>query len=142
MNLPPRVSSTDKVILFDGVCKLCNGSTQFILKHDKKAIFKLCSVQSVAGQDILNWFEMPTDSFETMLLVEGDKSYIKSEAVLNIVSHLPKPWSFLKVFRIIPRCLRDWLYDQVARNRYRLFGRYDSCVLPSKTNINRFIGDE
>ena len=136
---PPNIDINDCVILFDGVCKLCNVWTQFIVKVDTQQRFKLCSVQSPEGQSILNHFKMPTDQFDTMLLVEGNQYFDKSDAFLNVVNKLGFPWRLLYVFKILPKGIRNWLYDRIALNRYYLFGQYDSCMLPSKENENRFI---
>lgn len=141
MSLPPLVEEEDKVILFDGVCRLCNGWVRFLLKYDRQERFKLCSVQSLEGQAILMWFGLPTASFETMLLVEGAAVYTKSEALLRILRHLPRPWRWLSLFTLIPRPLRDWCYDRIARNRYRIFGRYDQCMMPTKASRKRLLGD-
>lgn len=140
--LPPHVKAHDKVVLFDGVCRLCNGWAKFLLRHDKPGVFKLCSVQSTEGQAILKWFGLPTDTFETMLLVEGDVSYTKSESFLRVISQLPQPWRSIAVLKIFPKPLRDWTYDRIALNRYRLFGRYDYCMTPSAENQKRFIGHD
>jgi len=136
---PPNIDINDCVILFDGVCKLCNVWTQFIVKVDTQQRFKLCSVQSPEGQSILNHFKMPTDQFDTMLLVEGNQYFDKSDAFLNVVNKLGFPWRLLYVFKILPKGIRNWLYDRIALNRYYLFGQYDSCMLPSKENENRFL---
>jgi predicted DCC family thiol-disulfide oxidoreductase YuxK len=84
MQYPPYLKKDDKVVLFDGVCKLCNGWSQFLLKQDKAGVLKLCSVQSNEGQAILAWFGLPTDHFETMLYVDGYKAYQKSDAFLHV----------------------------------------------------------
>lgn len=139
MKLPPHISADDKVVLFDGVCKLCNGWSQFLIKHDKNGIFKLCSVQSSEGADILLWFGFPTSSFDTMLYVEGCRIYTQSDAFLQIVSQLPKPWCYMSLVRIVPRPVRNWFYDRIALNRYWLFGRYDQCLLPNPEQHNRFL---
>lgn len=127
------------VILFDGVCKLCHAWSRFIIKFDKHQYFTLCYVQSPEGQSILQHFKMPIDHFDTMLLVEGDHFFAKSDAFLHVVNKLGFPWRLLYIFKIIPRCIRNWLYDRIALNRYFLFGRYDSCMLPSPENENRFL---
>lgn len=129
---PPNVGANDCVILFDGVCKLCNTWCQFIIKVDTEQRFKLCSVQSPEGQNILNHFKMPTDHFDTMLLVEGNQSFDKSDAFLNVVNKLGFPWRLLYLGKIIPKGIRNWLYDRIALNRYYLFGKYDTCILPNK----------
>jgi len=139
---PPNVGVNDCVILFDGVCKLCNTWSQFIIKVDTQQRFKLCSVQSPEGQSILRHFEMPTDHFDTMLYVEGNQCFDKSDAFLNVITKLRMPWCLLYLFKIIPRGLRNWFYDRIALNRYNLFGKYDSCMLPTKENENRFLKSE
>lgn len=139
MNLPPYIQASDKVILFDGVCKLCNAWSNFIIKHDKKHYFKLCSVQSPEGQAILAHFNLPTTSFESMLYVEKGEFYQKSEAFLKIVRLLGFPWNMASIFKLIPRIINDYLYDRVALNRYRLFGRYDVCTLALPDHDNRYL---
>ena len=136
---PPNVSLNDCVILFDGVCKLCNTWSQFIIKVDKQHRFKLCSVQSLEGQSILNHFKMPIDHFDTLLLVEGNQCFVKSDAFLNVVKQLGLPWRLLYLFKILPKVIRNWLYDRIALNRYYLFGKYDTCMLPSEENEHRFL---
>lgn len=137
--LPPNVGPLDKVILFDGVCKLCNAWSNFIIKHDKHRLFKLCSVQSKEGQAILLHFSLPIDSYETMLYVEGNQSFQKSDAFFQIMANLDYPWKIIGIFGVIPRLVRDWMYDRIALNRYRLFGKYDYCTLPSPEHETRFL---
>ena len=139
VSYPPNMSKNDCVILFDGVCKLCNHWSQFIIKVDKQQRFKLCSVQSPEGQSILKYFDMPTDQFDTMLYVEGSQCFEKSDAFLNVVKKLSYPWRLLYFFKIVPRRLRNWFYDRVALNRYALFGQYDTCMLPTTKNEARFL---
>ena len=139
MALPPHIQAGDRVVLFDGVCRLCNGWAKFLIRHDHERRFRLCSVQSAEGQAILAWFGLPTDAFETMAYVEGETLFVRSDAVLRIVAQLPGAWSLLAVLRFLPRVLRDWCYDRVALNRYRLFGRYDTCLLPDADHQQRFL---
>ncbi|PAJ74496.1 thiol-disulfide oxidoreductase [Pseudoalteromonas sp. NBT06-2] len=136
---PPNVDENDCVILFDGICKLCNAWCKFIIKYDARQCFKLCSVQSPEGQNILEHFNMPTAHFDTMLYVEGNQYFDKSDAFLNVVNKLGFPWRILYVFKIIPKGIRNWFYDRIALNRYSLFGKYNSCMIPSKENDNRFL---
>jgi len=136
---PPNIGVNDCVILFDGVCKLCNAWSRFIIKYDRQERFKLCSVQSPEGQSILKYFNMSTDYFDTMLYVEGNQCFDKSDAFLNVVNKLGFPWRLLYLFKIIPKGIRNWFYDRIALNRYYLFGKYDSCMLPNKENENRFL---
>ena len=141
-DMPPFIKQADKVILFDGVCKLCNRWSQFIIKYDKAHHFKLCSVQSSEGKAILKYFNMPTNTFETMLYIEGNQKFEKSDAFLNIIKHMSYPWKLFRAFKIIPKPIRDWLYDRIALNRYRLFGKYEQCVLPTADHQSRFISHD
>lgn len=138
-NQPPHPISQDQIILFDGVCKLCHVWSRFIIKYDQRHIFTLCSVQSNEGAAILKHFDFPSECYETMLYVEGGHCFQKSGAFFKVMSRLGYPWKALCAFRIIPRPVRDWLYDRIALNRYRLFGRYDSCVLPTADHDARFL---
>lgn len=137
--LPPYIAASDKVILFDGVCKLCNAWSNFIIKYDRQHLFKLCSVQSEEGKKILLHFGLPSDSYETMLYVEGCQSFQKSDAFFQIVAKLGHPWKAVCIFRLIPKPIRDWMYDRIALNRYSLFGKYDYCTLPSPDHEARFL---
>ncbi|WP_137885485.1 thiol-disulfide oxidoreductase DCC family protein [Pseudomonas sp. 2FE] len=136
---PPLIQPGARVVLFDGVCKLCNGWVRFLLRYDREQLFKLASVQSAEGQAILRWYGLPTETFETMAYIEGRELFVRSEAILRIVGQLHWPWRALLVLRLIPRPLRNWLYDRIALNRYRLFGKYDACLLPSPEHARRFL---
>jgi predicted DCC family thiol-disulfide oxidoreductase YuxK len=137
-----RLPAADqRLILVDGVCKLCNAWSRFIIRHDRAHRFQLGSVQSPAGQRVLECFDMPTTHFETLLYIEGNRAYVKSDAFLRIVVQLGWPWKLFAVARVCPRFVRDWCYDRIARNRYRLFGRFDACVLPSADHGGRFLDD-
>ena len=140
--LPPHINSDDKVILFDGVCKLCNAWSNFIIRHDNEHLFKLASVQSEEGTAILKYFDYPTDFYETMLVVHGNKFYEKSDAFFFVIKTLGFPWSMVLIFKIIPRVIRDWLYDRIALNRYKLFGRYDYCSLPTPDHEQRYLNGQ
>ncbi|MBD2837453.1 thiol-disulfide oxidoreductase DCC family protein [Pseudomonas sp. JM0905a] len=136
---PPHVGPGERVVLFDGVCKLCNGWAKFLIRHDRARTIKLASVQSAEGQAILHWFGLPPDSFATLLYVEGAELFVRSEAIARILRQLPAPWPLLAIFRFLPLGFRDWCYDRVALNRYRLFGRYDVCLMPSPDHEGRFL---
>lgn len=137
--LPPNITSKDRVILFDGVCKLCNAWSNFIIKHDKKHLFKLCSVQSDEGQAILKHFGLATDVYDSMVYVEGDTFYQQSDAFFQVIKKLGYPWKAILIFRLIPGFIRNWLYDRIAFNRYRLFGKYDYCSLPNADHEARYL---
>lgn len=136
---PPKVEPDDQIILFDGVCKLCNGWSRFIIRYDREHKFKLCSVQSPEGQAILQWFGYPLDVFETMLLVQGNCALERSDSFIAVMKQLPIPWRLAGLFRIFPRVIRDWCYDRIARNRYKLFGKYDHCMLATPDHLQRFL---
>ena len=138
---PPLIQPGERVVLFDGVCKLCNGWAKFLIRHDAEQRFRLASVQSVEGQALLAWGGLPTERFDTMALIEDGQMLLRSDAVLRIVAQLPKPWRWLAWLRLIPQPARDWCYDRIALNRYRLFGRYDSCLIPNADHARRFLHD-
>ena len=138
---PPGLASSDSVVLFDGVCKLCSAWARFLIRFDRKRRFKLATVQSSAGKAILQWHCLPTDHYNTMLLVEGATIYTRSSAFLRVVRRLPWPWPLMCIGWAIPGPIRDWLYDRIALNRYRLFGRYETCVVPNKDHDSRFLND-
>ena len=131
--------SSARIILFDGVCKLCNAWANFIITHDHKHLYQLCSVQSEPGAQLLRQCGYPTDTFETMLVVEQGRCSEKSEAFFRVMAGIGWPWRGMCVFRLIPRPLRDWLYDRIALNRYQLFGQYAYCRLPTPDHAGRFV---
>ena len=139
IGFPPHITENDKVILFDGVCKLCNGWARFVLKYDCAQVFKLASVQSQQGQDILKFLRMSTDTFDTMLYIEGRNVFKKSTAFLNIIRLFPNSFKILYVLRFIPVRIRDWFYDRIALNRYFLFGKHEQCLLPDEKYKSRFL---
>jgi len=136
---PPGIGTADRVVLFDGVCVLCNAWVQFLLKVDTKRKFKLASMQSAEGQAILQWYGFPADDFETMLLVDGRSHFTRSTAFVRIMADLPFPWSGLSLMRIVPTPIRNWVYDRIALNRYTLFGKFDSYVMPDAAHTGRFL---
>lgn len=139
--LPPNINALDRVILFDGVCKLCNAWCNFIIRHDKQQLFKLCSVQSDEGKKILSHFNLPTNSYETMLYVEGNQCFKQSDAFFKIIAQIGFPWKLACIFWIIPKSIRNWMYDRIALNRYRIFGKYNYCTLPSPDHKDRFLSE-
>lgn len=128
------------VVLFDGVCNLCNGSVQFIVRHDPAGRFRFASLQSEAGQALLLRHGMdPADLF-SVVLVEGGRAYSRSDAALRIAGGLPGAWKAAGALRAVPRPLRDLVYGWVARNRYRWFGKQDACMIPTPELRARFLG--
>ena len=128
-----------RIILFDGVCNLCNGVVHFVLAHDDQQVFYFASLQSKAGQGLLHQHQLPTDRFDSFVLVQGDMVWQRSEAGLEVVRHLGLPWSLLMVCRLLPCSWRDAIYDWVARNRYRWFGKKQECLLPTLQMQARFL---
>jgi len=127
------------IILFDGVCNLCNASVNFVIKHDKKAQFLFASFQSDAAKEILLHFNLKNLDVNTVILVESQKVYDKSTAVLKIAKQLDGGNKAFYAFFIIPKIFRDWIYDIIAKNRYRWFGKRESCLLTSLELKNRFL---
>jgi predicted DCC family thiol-disulfide oxidoreductase YuxK len=136
---PAGVSRQDSIVLFDGVCNLCNNTVQFVLRHDKAARLRLAALQSPAGQALLRSCHRPLDDFDTVVLVERGRVFVKSTAVLRLLRFLAWPWPLLSLALVIPVWFRDWCYDQIARNRYRLFGRQETCMMPTPELTRRFL---
>jgi predicted DCC family thiol-disulfide oxidoreductase YuxK len=127
------------VVLFDGVCHLCSGWVRFAIARDPQARLRFAAVQSQLGQGFLARHELPLDQFESFYIIEDGRVFEKSTGFLRMVRHLRRPWPMLAAGRVIPRPVRDWLYDRIARNRYRLFGQRDSCLVPSADIADRFL---
>lgn len=127
------------VILFDGVCNLCNSAVQFVIKHDPDAYFSFAALESNFGQELLKKHSLNTKDFDSFVLYENDKVYIKSSAALRLTKKLRFPFPLLYPLLLIPAFLRNLIYDFIARNRYRWFGKKDSCMLPSPELKDRFI---
>ena len=126
-------ASSGPIILFDAECVLCSANARFVLERDRDATFRLASMQSEIGRSLYRRHGMDPDDPASLLVVEGDRMRRDSDAVLTIYETLGFPWSLARVFRIVPAALRDPVYRLVARNRYRLFGRRDTCwVAPER----------
>jgi predicted DCC family thiol-disulfide oxidoreductase YuxK len=126
------------VVLFDGVCKFCNGSVNFILRRDRRGQLKFASLQSDYGRTVLNKHGKYSDAMDSMMLVEGDRLTVKSTAVIRISKYLGGAWPLCMITLVVPRFVRDFLYDIIAKNRYRWFGKYDTCRLPDPEFEDRF----
>ncbi|SER87270.1 Predicted thiol-disulfide oxidoreductase YuxK, DCC family [Gracilibacillus ureilyticus] len=127
-----------RIILFDGVCNLCNSSVQFVVKHDPKMFFQFTSLQSEKGQQLLREYQIPS-TVESVVLIEGSKYYTESTAALKIAKKLNNLYPLLFGLIIIPRPVRNKIYRYIARNRYRWFGKRTSCMLPGTEDRNRFL---
>ena len=127
------------VVLFDGQCNLCNGVVRFLYPRDPNANLHFAALQSQTGQQLLDKFNLPTDELDTFILIEDNRYYQKSGGALRVTRYLRFPWPVLRVFLIVPAFIRDVLYNFVACNRYRWFGRLDSCPLPTPELKDRFL---
>ena len=130
---------TRKIILFDGICNLCNQSVQFVIEHDDKNQFQFASLQSDFGQNFLKENNLDASKFDSVVFIEDDKFYTKSSAALKISKYLDGITSWLTIFMIVPKPLRDIVYSFIAKNRYRWFGKNESCWLPTKELKAKFI---
>ncbi len=125
--------------LFDGVCVLCNRSVRFVLEHERGPDIRFAATQSATGQALLDRLNLPAmpDSF---VFIEAGRVHERSAAVIRVARHLRAPWSWMAAMAAwLPAAPLDWLYDRVARNRYRLFGRYDACLVPDAATRSRFM---
>ncbi len=130
---------TEQVILFDGVCNLCNGFVQFIIKQDPAAQFKFASLQSAYAKDKLAGVAVSQTNLDTVVFLSEGKVYTRSAAALKIAKHLGGGWAFFYPFIFFPQFFRDGIYNLIARNRYKWFGKQDHCILPSPELKNRFL---
>lgn len=129
----------NNVILFDGVCNLCNFFVQFVIKRDKKNIFKFASLQSKYGKDLLRRFAKDNSQFESVVLFNGVNIFTESTAALLILKKLGRGWRLMYIFIILPKFLRDAVYRFVARNRYKWFGKKEYCMVPTEELKSKFI---
>lgn len=130
----------DNLVLFDGVCNLCTASVQFIIRHDRKAIFRFASLQSEIGKTICRSQGLDPTEVQTFLVISRGKALVRSDAAIEVAVGFGGAWRLLRVFRLVPRVARDWIYSTIARNRYRWFGRTDACMIPSPEVKDRFLG--
>ncbi len=127
------------IIFFDGVCNLCNSSIQFIIKRDRSKKFLFASLQSAYARENLPTELSKSDSLQSIVLKEGSKIQTKSSAALRITKSLDGLWPILFIFIVVPKFLRDWMYDGISRNRYMWFGKRDQCMIPSSELKSRFL---
>jgi len=127
------------IVLFDGICNLCNGLVRFIIKRDRTGKFKFASLQSAIGQQWLMKFGLAKNEFESFVFMQDDKYYIKSDAALKMLRALGGVWNVFYVFIIIPRPVRDFIYDRIAKSRYKIFGKREVCMIPTPELQERFL---
>jgi predicted DCC family thiol-disulfide oxidoreductase YuxK len=134
-----NAASRDSIIFFDGVCNLCNGFVQFIIRHDAKAKFKFASLQSDSAKKILQEYHIPLDELKTLVLLEHGNVYLRSRAVLRIGKQLDGLWKLSVLFYIVPSFLADAVYNLISKYRYKVFGKRDTCMVPANDLRNRFL---
>ncbi len=127
------------VILFDGVCNLCNGAITFIIKRDKGDVFRYAALQSDIGKQLAQKHHIHLDKVDSIILVTDKEAYLKSTAALRIAQKLSGGWPLLAGFLILPAFFRNWVYDLIARNRYKWFGKKDACMIPTPELRSKFI---
>jgi len=137
--LTQRVPRGEVIILFDGVCNLCNRTINFIIDRDNKNIFKFAAFQSEAGQNYLKKNGIFSTELDTVILIDNDKFYKKSTAGLRIVKELKGGWKIFYLLIIIPSFIRDFFYNIIAKNRYKWFGKSDTCRVPTKELQDKFL---
>lgn len=150
MNHQPDVTKAEKhtqypIIVFDGVCALCDASVQFVLRHDQQELFHFAPLQGETGQRLLQQTNIDPEVIQSVVLIEAPdrgskmpKAYLRSDAALRIAASFTGKWRLLRHLRFVPRPLRDMVYKLVARWRYRLFGKYQQCVVPAASWQERF----
>jgi len=134
-----RSMSTQNVIIFDGVCKFCNNSVNFIIKRDHHNVFLFAPMQSEAAQDLIAKYNVKDVGFDTFLLIKNNKCFYRTDAALEITKDLSGYWYLFRVFKLLPRSFRDYFYRLLARNRYDIFGKTDKCMVPTPDIKNKFL---
>lgn len=129
------------IILFDGVCNLCNGAVKFMIARDPKGVFKFASLQSEVGQKLLAEYDLLDKNIDSIVLIINKKAHCHSGAALRIARRLRGLWPLLYIFMLVPYFIRDWVYRWIARNRYKWFGKQaeDACLMPTKALKERLL---
>jgi len=136
---PGNDLTNHSVILFDGICNLCNGFVQFVIKRDRKGYFHFGSLQSPEAQKLIQRFNLDAENGKTIVLVEDNKIYARSPAVLRVARKLDGPWKLCYAFIVIPKTIRDFVYNFIAERRYKWFGKREQCLVPTPELKERFI---
>lgn len=136
-----KVPQDKQLILFDGVCNLCNNSVQYVIKRDKNNVFLFAPLQSEIGESIIETFNIDTEKTDSIMLYNPKTNSIKfkSSAALAIAKHLGFPSNVLVVFYIVPPVIRNWVYNYVAKNRYKWYGKRDNCMIPTPELKSKFV---
>ena len=128
------------IVIFDGVCNFCNGAVSFIIQRDPEETFAFTPMQSELAQELTQRFNVPDVGMDTLVLIKAGKCYVLSDAALEIAKELKGPWRLCYAFKVVPRPIRDAAYKLFARNRYRLFGKKEACMVPTVEVKSRFVG--
>ncbi|UVK39592.1 DUF393 domain-containing protein [Mesorhizobium sp. AR10] len=142
-NHPPDTSVFDAaqpLLVFDGVCVFCSGFVRMVIRLDRKSRFRFATAQSPFGEALFQKYGLRTDSYETNLVLIGGTAFTRLDSFVAVMAELGWPWRAAKLLLLLPRPLRNWLYDRIAKNRYALFGKRDSCEIPSAELRGRLIG--
>ena len=131
--------NSQPIILFDGICNLCDGAVQFVIKHDPENQFLFASLQSEAGQRLLKQYKLSIENFNSFILIQDEKVYNKSTGALKVARQIKGVWSWLYIFIIIPAFIRDTVYTWIAQNRYKWFGKKEACMIPTPELKARFL---
>ncbi|WP_078556044.1 thiol-disulfide oxidoreductase DCC family protein [Bacillus alkalicellulosilyticus] len=134
-----RETNEHQIVLFDGVCNMCNSLVTFLIKRDPEGMFQYAALQSDAGQKLLQQYGLPTNDFGSFILIKKGKFYTKSSAALHVLKELKGAWKLLYPLIIVPRPIRDFVYSLIAHNRYRLFGKKQECMIPTPELKKRFL---
>ena len=135
-----NIPENKKLILFDGVCNLCNDAVLKIIRQDKNNIFLFTALQSNTGKNIINELGIDISKIDSIVLyIPGSNYFIKSEAVFKITNEFKGAWKIIQIFRVLPVFLNDFFYDFIARNRYRWFGKKEECMIPTKKLNSKFL---
>jgi predicted DCC family thiol-disulfide oxidoreductase YuxK len=137
--MPLKDNNETNILLFDGVCNLCSKTVQFIIRKDPKAKFRFASLQSQSGQLLLTQLGLLPDTFNSLIYIRDKRFYLKSTAVLKVLQELSGGWRLLFCLIILPRFIRDFVYDFIAKRRYFIFGKSETCWIPSQEYLDRFL---
>ena len=127
------------IVLFDGVCNFCNGTVNFIIRHDRADRFRFAALQSEIGQRLLRQYNLNAPGVDSVILIENGRAFTHSTAALKIAGKLDGGWGVFIIFQFVPQVVRDFFYRLFARNRYRLFGKKDVCMMPTPEIKARFL---
>lgn len=132
-------TSSNPVILFDGVCNYCNSMINFVIRQDKKQQMRFATLQSDIAQNLLEYYGLSKDNFDSFVFIENGQAYLQSTAALKVLNRLPWYWQWTQLFRVIPKFIRDSVYNFIAKRRYKWFGKKESCMIPTPEVKSRFL---